>query len=175
MFCREKHGATPFAADGEALDEAEKDERDRGPNADLRVGREEADEGGGKAHQDEAQHQEALPADAIAEMAEDDAADRPRHEAQRIGGEGEEGAGQRLVLREEELVEHERGGRAVEEEIIPFDGGADEAGGDDALEVPAVPGPRPVRRRHPTSPLFRQTLAANPAAAPELEAGARAA
>ena len=60
-------------------------------------------------------------------MAEDDAADRPRDEAERIGGEGEQGAGQRIVGREEQPVEDQSGGGAVEEEIVPFDGGADQA------------------------------------------------
>ena len=47
------------------------------------------------AHQHEARHQEALAPDPVAEMAEHDAADRPRHEAQRIGEEGLQQAGER--------------------------------------------------------------------------------
>src|SRR3546814_6338622 len=67
------------------------------------------------------------PADAVAEMAEHDPADRARDEAQRIGGEGEQGADQRLELGKEQLVEDQRRGRTVEEEIVPFDRGADQA------------------------------------------------
>ena len=98
---------------------------ERRPDADLGIGRQQADQHRRHAHQDQAQHQQPLAADPVAEMAEDDAADRPRDEAERIGGEGEQGAGQRIVGGEEQPVEDQGGGRAVEEEIVPFDGRAD--------------------------------------------------
>ena len=96
MLGRHQHRAAPFAADGEALDQAQDDQRDRRPDADLRIGRQKADQHGGDAHQDQAQHQQSLAADAVAEMAEDDAADRPRDEAERIGREGQQRPGQRV-------------------------------------------------------------------------------
>ena len=80
---------------------------DRRPDADLRVGRQQADQHGRDAHQDEAQHQQALAPDPVAIMAEHDPADRPRDEAERIGGEGEQGPGQRVEGGEEQLVEHQ--------------------------------------------------------------------
>ena len=98
MLGRHQHRPAPFAADREALDEAQHDQRDRRPDADLRVGRQQADQHRRDAHQDQAQHQQPLAPDPVAIMAEDDAADRPRDEAERIGGEGEQGAGQRIVV-----------------------------------------------------------------------------
>jgi hypothetical protein len=41
-------------------------------------------------------------------VAGDHAADRPRHEADRVGGERQQRADQRLGVREEQLAEHER-------------------------------------------------------------------
>src|SRR3546814_14467089 len=63
-------------------------------------------------------------------MAEHDPADRARDEAQRIGGEGEQGADQRLELGKEQLVEDQRRSRTVEEDSVPFDRGADQARSD---------------------------------------------
>jgi hypothetical protein len=60
-------------------------------------------------------------------MAEDDAADGAREEAERIGHEGEQGPRERLELGEEDLVENQGSGGAVEEEIVPFYGRADQA------------------------------------------------
>jgi hypothetical protein len=78
----------------------------------------------------------ALRADAVAEVAEDDAAERPRGEADPVGGQREQRPRGRLGIGEEELVEDERGGRAVEEEVVPLDGGADEAGRHDLPNRP---------------------------------------
>ena len=69
-------------------------------------------------------------------MAEHQPADRPGDEAERIGGERQHGAGQRVGLGEEQLVEHQRRGGAVEEEVVPLDGGADQAGDDHPAQVP---------------------------------------
>jgi hypothetical protein len=104
MFGRHQHRAAPFAAYGEALDEAKQDKQDRGPDADLFISREEPDQHGRHPHQDEAQHQEALAADPVAIMAEDDASDRPREEAERISRERQQRAGQRVVGREDSLL-----------------------------------------------------------------------
>jgi hypothetical protein len=67
-------------------------------------------------------------------MAEDDPAQRPRDEADRIGREGQHRADQRVVFGKEQPVEDQSGGRAVKEEIVPFDGGPDQACADHAAE-----------------------------------------
>ncbi len=130
-----QHRAAPFAADREALDDAKDDQSNGRPYADAVVARHDPDQDGCEAHHHEAPHQQFLAADAVAEMAEDDAAERPRDEADGVGGEGEQGADQRVERGEEQLVEDEGGGGAVEEEVVPLDGGADQAGEDDAAKT----------------------------------------
>ncbi len=66
-------------------------------------------------------------------MAEDDATEWAGEEAGPEGDEREEGRDTaREFVREEDLAEHQRGGRAVDVEVVPLDGGADE-GGDTGL------------------------------------------
>ena len=76
-----------------------------------------------------------LAADAVAEVTEDDAAQRPRGEADGEGAERRQRADQRARAREEQLAEDQRGGGPVEEEVVPLDRGADEACGDDLAQV----------------------------------------
>src|SRR5947207_4294737 len=64
-------------------------------------------------------------------MAEDDAADGPRHEPHRVGRERRDGAGEGGKRRKKQLIEDERGSGAVEEEVVPFDGRTDETRGSD--------------------------------------------
>jgi hypothetical protein len=73
-------------------------------------------------------------------MAEDDAAERAGGEAHRVGTEGRQRTDGRLCLGEEEIPEDQRGGRSVQEEVVPLDGGADEAGKGDLLDVAHVSG-----------------------------------
>src|SRR6478735_2193123 len=56
-------------------------------------------------------------------------------ESHGIGEEGEKGADERVGPGEEQLVEHQRGSGAVEEEVVPLHRGPDEARGDDAAKV----------------------------------------
>ena len=60
-------------------------------------------------------------------MADDDAADRAGDEADGVRAEREQRADERIERRKEQLVEDQRGGRAVEEEVVPLDRRADEA------------------------------------------------
>ena len=64
-------------------------------------------------------------------MPEHEAAERARNEAERVGAEREQGADHGIEGRKEQLVEDQRGGRAVQKEIVPLDGGADQARGRD--------------------------------------------
>jgi hypothetical protein len=82
---------------------------------------------------------DSLAADAVAEMPEDDPAQRPGRESDPVGGQRQQRARRRLRLGEEQLVEHQRGGGAVEEEVVPLDGGADEAGRHDLPNRPSAP------------------------------------
>jgi len=125
---RHQHRAAPFATDAQPLHEAQGHEQHRGEHAGLLVGGQQADAERGHAHQHERRHEHGLAAQLVAEVPEDDAAQRPREEADRVGGKGRHRACQRVHVREEQLVEHQRRRRAVEEEVIPLDGGADETG-----------------------------------------------
>jgi hypothetical protein len=61
-------------------------------------------------------------------VAKDQPTQRTRDEADSVGGECEQGADQRLESRKEELVEDKCGGGAVDEEVVPLQRGADQAG-----------------------------------------------
>ncbi len=124
---RHEHRAAPFAPEAEALHQTQRHEEDRGPNADLGVGREEADGERRHAHDEEREAEHRLPPDPVAVVAEDDSAHGTRDEAHRERREREDGADQRIEAREEQLVEDQRGGGPVEEEVVPLDRGAHEA------------------------------------------------
>ena len=96
------------------------DYRDRRGHAPLRVRGQCADEHRGGAHEHQRRHQYAPTADPVAEVAEHDAAERPRHERHRVRREREQGAGERVERREEELAEDQGRGRGVEEEVVPL-------------------------------------------------------
>ncbi|MCY1494607.1 hypothetical protein D9M68_284820 [compost metagenome] len=153
-FAGDQDGATPFAAHRDALDDAQHHQRDRRPYADFRVDRQHADAGGGDAHHDQGDHQGVLAADPVAEVAEDDAAERAGDEAGPQRDEGQQRGQARVhVAGEEHLAEYQRGGQAIDVEVIPLDGGADE-GGDTRLAGLLVEG-GVVRRRcavHGASP-----------------------
>ena len=66
-----------------------------------------------------------LRPDAIAEVAEHQPAERAGDEAHAEGREGEQRSDGRIGLREEDLAEHQRGGGAVDEEVVPLQRRAD--------------------------------------------------
>ena len=72
----------------------------RAPDADRRVGRHEADADGGDAHHHHRDDEQRLAADAIAVVAEDRRAHRPRDEADEIGRERQQRADEGIRLRE---------------------------------------------------------------------------
>jgi len=68
-----------------------------------------------------------LAPDPIPEVPEDYAPDGPRREPDPVGPESEQRPDERLAPREEELAEDQRRRRAIEEEVVPLNGGPDEA------------------------------------------------
>ncbi len=121
-------GAAPLAADREALHQPADQEQDRRAEADGGVRRQQADREGGGTHHHQGDDEHLLAADPVTEVSEDHTTERPGDEAQRVGAEGQKRGGHRLRLGEEQLAEHQGGGRPVEEEVVPLDGGADQAG-----------------------------------------------
>ena len=87
MFQRHQRGAAPFAADGEALDQPQHDQQDRGEDADGLVGREQADREAGRAHDAHGQHEHGLAADPVAEVTEDHPTEGPDDVADGEGAE----------------------------------------------------------------------------------------
>src|SRR6476661_8708666 len=126
-----------ISTDPRALDEAQRGEDHRAPDADALVGWHERHREGGEAHHHQRGDKRRLAADAVAVVTEDRGADRARDEAHRVDGEGLQRAGERVGLREEELREDEARDDAVEEEVVPLDGGADGAGDDGAAQLRA--------------------------------------
>ena len=145
---RQQHRAAPFAADADALQEAQHGQQDRAPDADAGVAGHQCHQEGGNAHQHQRRDQRRLAADAVAEMAEDRRPDRAGDEADRIDQERLQRADQRIGFREIELREHQAGDGAVEEEVVPLDRGADRAGEHGATQLRAMVGVAPggVRR-----------------------------
>src|SRR5699024_10417872 len=73
----------------------------------------------------------------VAEVTEDDSADRTRDEADRIGGEAGENRRERIVRGREQNVEHQCGCGCVEEELIPLDDRSGHRGDDDLAQLSA--------------------------------------
>src|SRR6516164_3727136 len=71
-------------------------------------------------------------------MAENCRADRARKEAHRIDRECLEHADQRLRRGKEQLAENQSSNDAVEEKIVPFDGGTDCAGDERPPQIVAT-------------------------------------
>ena len=125
----QQHRARPFAADRRALREAEHHEQQRTPHAEHRVRRQESHQAGGGAHQQQRRDEnESAPAP-IAQVAEHEAAERPREIADGVGREGQQRSGERIERREEDAAEHERGEHVVDGEVVPLEGGPDGARG----------------------------------------------
>src|SRR5699024_4551045 len=87
MLGHEQNGTAPFAADGESLDDAQQHEQDRCQGPDRRIGRQAAHEESRDTDEDDRDLQQLLAPVLVAEVTEDDSADRTRDEADRIGGE----------------------------------------------------------------------------------------
>ena len=138
MLQRHQRGAAPFPADGEALDQAQQDQQDGGENADGGVGREQADREAGHAHEGHGQHEHGLAADAVAEVAEDHPAQGADDVADGEGAERGDGRDHRAQVGEEQLPEHQRGGGAVEQEVVELDGAAQEAGEQHPAHLPGI-------------------------------------
>ena len=135
VFVGHRHRPAPLAAEPDALQHAQQQQQDRRGDADLLIGRQQTDQHRGDAHDHQRHHQHVLAADAVAEMAEDHAAERTGEKADREGGVGEQDRDQRILGREIQLVEDDAGDGAIKEEVVPLDGGADQAGGDDAPQI----------------------------------------
>lgn len=105
MLNRHQHSAAPFAANPESLSHSQHHEENRSPYPKGLVCRQQAYQKGRHSHNQKGQHKHGFAPYAVAEVTTDDATQRTRRKAYGIGAEGGEGAGQRVVFREEESGE----------------------------------------------------------------------
>ena len=127
VFDGHQHSASPFSAHADSLRKAEHDQEDRRENADPLVRGKQADGEGGDSHDHQRINQHPLAPLAIAVMAENQTSHRTRYESHGESSEGRESSRQRVHVRKEQLVEHERRRGSVQEEVIPLDRGSDKA------------------------------------------------
>ena len=109
VFEGHQHRAAPLAAHGEALHQAQHHQQQRRGDADLGVGRHQADQERYSPHHRQGQNEQRLAADAVAEMAEEGAADRAGDEAHRERRIGQQQRYQRVAGGKEQLVEDQAG------------------------------------------------------------------
>jgi len=129
---RQQRRAAPFAAQAEPLPETQDAQQQRRHPPDHRIGRQKGDQQRGGAHQHQRGDQRRFAPDAIAIMAKDDRADRPREKGETKAHEAEHQLRRGRFGRKEQGTEHQRRRRAIDIEIIEFDRRADQAGGEDA-------------------------------------------
>ncbi|KAH0437448.1 hypothetical protein KCU90_g3808, partial [Aureobasidium melanogenum] len=83
MFACHQHRAAPLATDRDALRNPQQHQQNRRPYAGARIGRQKADTDRADAHNRQRSHKRLLAADAVAEVAEYEPAERPRKKAHR--------------------------------------------------------------------------------------------
>ena len=130
----DQQGGDPaeLAAERESLHEAQEDQQRRRRRADRGVARQQADQHGRGAHQSQGHHQRVASSDAVAEIAEENAAERPRDETDCEGAQGGQQRDERCLLGIEHFAEHEHGNRAEDDEVVPLDHRSGESRGNGA-------------------------------------------
>src|SRR6185312_304726 len=121
MFDGHEHGAAPFTADAYSLEYSQYEQKDWRPDPDTCVAWQQADQECCNTHDQERQNQDVFASDPIAIVSKNDAAYRPRQEADKECRVSEQGAGDRVEVREKQLIEYDRRHDTVEKEIVPFD------------------------------------------------------
>ena len=92
MFERHQLRTGQFAAERKALNDAQNDEKDGRPHANLSVGRQQSHEHGRRAHDRHGKKQQRAAPEPVAEIAADDGAERTRGEADAESGQGSQQA-----------------------------------------------------------------------------------
>ncbi len=125
-----------LTAEREALQQAQRDQDDRGRDADGRRVGQQADDESRQAHDEDGDEEGVFAADDVADAAEHEGAERADQEAGGEGQQREDIARGRRVGREE-LRADDAGERPVEVEVIPLENGAERGGqNDEALLLP---------------------------------------
>ena len=124
-FHRQQHRSAPLAANADTLKHPKHRKDDRAPNADRCVGGHECDEEGRDTHTQQGSDECRLAADAITVVTKYRGTDRAPDEADEIGAKGRERRGQRIFVGKVELTKNKSSSRAIEEEVVLLDCGAD--------------------------------------------------
>ena len=131
----EGHSARPFAADEQTLQDAQEHEQHRRCEADGGVGRQGTDEAGDDADSDDRDHENLAPADLVADAAEDETADGTCGEPDAEGREGRQRSGGGILAGEVLHVEDKGRSGTEEEEVIPFERGAQQGSERDLIGI----------------------------------------
>ena len=127
VFQDHRAGPGYLAADREALDQAQEHQQGGREDADRVVGGQQRDQERRAAHQEHAQHEHVLAAVRVTPVPEDERADRSGDVADPERREGRDDRDLRVVRREEDVGEDQRGGLGVDEEVVVLERTADPA------------------------------------------------
>jgi hypothetical protein len=108
------------------LQQPQDHQQHRREQSDLFVAGERTDQEGRDAHQEQGRHEHELPPEPVAVAGEEQPAQRPRQETHRVGREPGDDTDGRVHAGEEDAVEDDRGRRAVDDEVVLLQRGADE-------------------------------------------------
>ena len=128
VFRRQQRRAAPFAAEAQALAEARQRQQQRRHDADTLVARQQADNHRRDAHRQQRGHQRHLAPHAVAEVAEQRRANRPRDEGDGKCRQRLQGRGGGVALGKEDVREDDNRGGGVNVEVKKLDSGADKRG-----------------------------------------------
>jgi hypothetical protein len=122
--------AAIFAAEREALQQPQRDQQDRGQDADMLIEGQEADGKRRSAHHEDRDQEGVLAADKIPDPAEHDGTEWPHKEARGIGGKRRKQCCRIVALGKEQGCEGRCQDR-VEIEVVPLEYGTKRGGEDD--------------------------------------------
>jgi hypothetical protein len=114
------------------LNESQYDERHGGDRSHAAVGRQQSDRHRPQSHHQQRAQQHGLAAQAVAEMPKHEAPERACEESDRESRKDGDRGGELIDFREKELIKNQRRDQAIDEEIIPFNRGADGTGDQNA-------------------------------------------
>lgn len=131
-----QNGPAPFAAQTQTLRQTADDQQNRGPDADLIKGGNQADGASADAHDVESEHKHFLAPEFVAEMAENDPAQGSPYIAHRKGSVRKDCGHDRIEVGKIQLAENKPGHGSVQKEVVPFEDGSHKGGCDGAFELP---------------------------------------
>ena len=124
IFHNERRRPAELPARGEALQRADDHQKERRPEPNLIIGRQQGDRRGAHRHQEHHRGKDVAAAGNIAKVAQDEGAERPGHERNAKCGKSGQQRHVGITLGKEHPGQDRRG-CAIQDEIIPFDKVAD--------------------------------------------------